>query len=607
MATSVTTSPTTSSGTNSLIISGLASGFNWQTVVNELVALDQVPEQQLQAQQSTIQQQNTALSGIQSAISTLQTDVAKLADPTFFSSRTAATSDSTLATATADMGTGIGTYSFSVTQLATNAVLDGTSGVSASLSATDDVSGLTLSSDPFATPIVAGTFTVNGQQVTISTSDTLQDVFDKISTATGGAVTGSYSAATDKITLSSGSEIILGSATDTSNFLQVAGLGNNGTGTITSATKLGAVQVNAALDQSNLATAVSDGGSGNGAFMINGVTINFNASTDSITDVLNRINESGAAVTASYDPTNNRFTLTDQSTGDVGISAQDMTGNFLAATGLAGGTLQRGQNLEYTINGGPQLSSQTNTISSASSGIAGLSVTALAKSTFNVNVTADTSTIASAITAFVTQYNTVQSLIDTQTASSTDASGNVTPGLLEGDNVVYAINDTLRQMINAPVSGLSGGIQQLANLGFQSNGNNDSISTTDTTTLDNALANNLAQVQALFTTPNTGLAMQFNNYLTQAVSSTGPLATEEAGLNQQSQSITTQINNIQAKAKADQTKYTNEFVAMETAESTINAQMAYLNATFGLGGSTSNSSAGTSSSSSTSGITSSGG
>ena len=47
--------------------------------------------------------------------------------------------------------------------------------------------------------------------------------------------------------------------------------------------------------------------------------------------------------------------LTNNTTGDVGISAQDVTGNFLAATGLAGGTLQSGQNLLYTLADGTQL------------------------------------------------------------------------------------------------------------------------------------------------------------------------------------------------------------------------------------------------------------
>ena len=107
--------------------------------------------------------------------------------------------------------------------------------------------------------------------------------------------------------------------------------------------------------------------------------INYNASTDSITDVLQRINNSAAGVTATYDSLHNCFELTDTAAGDVGISLQDVAGhgNFLAATGLSGGTLVAGNNLEYSINNGGSLTSQTNTIDAGSSGITGLSITAL--------------------------------------------------------------------------------------------------------------------------------------------------------------------------------------------------------------------------------------
>ncbi len=585
-----TTSVSTSTSGGSPSVSGLASGFNWQQIVSELVTVDEAPEQQLQSQQTTITNQKNAISTIQSALTTLQTSAAQLANASFFSSRTADVSDTTLATATAASGTGVGTYSLDVTHLATSAVWNGTTGVTAPLSPTDDVSNLDVTTAPFATPVTAGTFTVNGQQITISADETLGSVFTAINNATGGAVTASYSSASDEITLSSSSTIVLGSATDTSNFLQAAQLGNNGTGTVTSATKLGSVNLTGPLDQSNLATAVSDGGSGNGAFKINGVTINFNATNDSIDNIISRINQSGAGVTAAYDANTGQFTLTDQSTGDVGISVQDITGNFLAATGLAGGSLQRGQNLAYTVNNGPQLTSQSNTITPASSGITGLTVTALKPGTFNVTVGADTGTIATAITNFVNQYNQIQTAIDNQIAPITDASGNVTPGLLEDDNVITALNTNLRQMMNGAVSGLSGTITQLANLGFQSNGQNDAISTSDTTDLDNALASNLAGVGALFSNASTGLAVQMNNYLTDALGSSGALATDVTGYTNQYNDLTKQINQIQAQANSDQTKYTNEFVAMETADSTMNSQLSYLNSLFGGSSSSSSSS-----------------
>jgi flagellar hook-associated protein 2 len=125
-----------------------------------------------------------------------------------------------------------------------------------------------------------------------------------------------------------------------------------------------------------LQSSVSDGGSGAGEFKINGVSIAFNASADSVSGVLARINNSSAGVIASYDSVNDRFTLTNKTTGDMGIAFEDVTGNFLAATKLSSGSLQRGNNLLYTLDDGAELVSQSNTITEASSGLAGLSVTA---------------------------------------------------------------------------------------------------------------------------------------------------------------------------------------------------------------------------------------
>jgi flagellar hook-associated protein 2 len=563
----------------------LASGFDWQSLVSQLVQVQRDPETLLEKQQSTMQTQNTALGSIQSALQTLQSDVTTLSNPSFFDSVTATSSNTSLATATAAQGTAPGTYSFDVTQLATAASLQG-SPQATSLNSSNDVSNLTLSSAPFAAPVTAGTFTINGQQITIATSDTLQSVFDQISKVTDGSVTAAYSAKDDTITLSSSSAITLGSATDTSNFLQIAKLSNNGGDTVTSSGKLGAVVVGEAMTQSNLAIPINDGGNGDGAFEINGVTINYSASADSIDDVINLINGSAAGVVAAYNPVSNQFTLTDKTTGDVGISAQDVTGNFLAATGLAtttgpgSATLVRGQNLLYTIDNSNPLSSQTNTISEDSSGVTGLSVTPLGLGKFTVTVAPDASTISSAITKFVTDYNSAQSTIDTQTATSTDSSGNVTAGPLTGDQVTEDLNANLRNLANSTIAGISGAVASLNDLGFASNGQNDTLSTTDTTGLNAALADNLAGVKALFTNSGTGLAVQFNSLLNDTIGTNGTLVTEQATLTKESSDINTQISNIETQVQAYQTQLTNEFVAMETAESQTNQEASYLTQAF---------------------------
>src|ERR1017187_6443348 len=319
-------------------LSGLASGMDWTSIINEMVTIQQQPEKQMQAQQAILTSEGAAYTSLGTDLAALQKDVTALMSPIFFDSRTAASGNAALASATAATGTSLGTYTFKFTQLASEASWQGATAAVNPLSDTDSLAGVTVGSAGFATPVTAGTFRVNGKQITIASTDTLQSVLSQITTATG--VAASYSAATDEITLSSGSPIVLGNANDTSNFLQVAQLYNNGGNSIASASALGGVNLGKVLSSSNLATPVSDGGSGNGQFLVNGVAIDFNASTDTINSVLQKINDSAAGVTATYDASSKQFQMTNSTTGDVGITLQDVTGNFLAATGLYGGDLQ---------------------------------------------------------------------------------------------------------------------------------------------------------------------------------------------------------------------------------------------------------------------------
>ncbi|MEJ0091159.1 MAG: flagellar filament capping protein FliD [Limisphaerales bacterium] len=373
---------------------------------------------------------NNSYGSIKSYLNNLQADVQKLKDATLYNNRSAQTTNAAIATASAGAAATVGAYTFDISQLATTAQIAGGGNISNAISPDGNLSSVTVGTAGFSTPVTDGTFSINGAQVTISSADSLQQVFDNIALATGNTVTASYNATTDKMTLTSTGVITLGSAADTSNFLQVAQLYNNGTAAVSSTAALGRVRASAAMADSDLATAVTDGGGGAGGFTINGVLINYNVATDTIQAVLDRINSSNAGVNASYDSLNNHFVLANKTTGDVGISMHDETGNFLAATGMSGGTLTSGQNLLYTINGGSQLQSRSNTITSESSTIAGLSVNALATGAVTVNVGGDTSALKSALTSFISDYNNVQSYITAQSASSTDSAGNVTAGLL---------------------------------------------------------------------------------------------------------------------------------------------------------------------------------
>src|ERR1700690_337462 len=157
----------------SLALSGLASGMDWQTVVTQLANAERAPETQWLANQTAINTKNSAFSTIKTDLTTLQTDVQALKDSTLYESRTAKTSDSTLSSASAASGTAPGTYTFKVTQLATAAFINGASNVGQAISPDGNLAAVTLGSAGFATAITAGTFTVNGKQITIATTDSL--------------------------------------------------------------------------------------------------------------------------------------------------------------------------------------------------------------------------------------------------------------------------------------------------------------------------------------------------------------------------------------------------------------------------------------------------
>ncbi|MBT4624660.1 MAG: flagellar filament capping protein FliD [Verrucomicrobia bacterium] len=166
----------------------------------------------------------------------------------------------------------------------------------------------------------------------METTDTLATLFTKVTTADSD-LSMAYDTSADKITLasSSGSVLVLGSSNDTSNFLVAARLNNNGTSSVTSSYKLGGISQASELSSANFNTTLVGN---SGSFRVNGETVTW-SSSDSVGAILASITQSGAGVVASYDGVNDRFLLSNNTTGDIGISLEDVQGNFLQATKLA--------------------------------------------------------------------------------------------------------------------------------------------------------------------------------------------------------------------------------------------------------------------------------
>jgi flagellar hook-associated protein 2 len=561
-------------------ISGLLSNqaFDWKSVVDQLIAVDTIPITTLQKEQATNTDKISALGQVSTALQDLQDNLQSIRSSSVFTSR-AVTSDNTTTTwkSTSAAGAPVGTYKFAIQQLATAANITGASNIGAGLAPTSNVTGVTLANMNTATAVTAGKFTVNGVEITIATTDTLNDVFTKIATATGNVVTGAYTPSTtnpnpDTITLTSSSgTLMLGAATDTSNFLQVMKLGNGGAGSSTSSGPLGIVKTSATLVNSALVTTPTGDVSGNGSFTINNVPITYNVNTDSLSAVLARINASTAGVTAAYDAASDRVVLTNKNTGDTGINIAETTGNLLTALGLttaAGSTFNLGKNAQFTVNGGPTLTSTSNTLDATVHGITGLSVTVNTQTTQTLTVESDTGTMQTAIQGFLDKFNAVQDTIEAKTKITTGA-GTVSTSILSDNREIQSWARQLQQLAFNTVSGVTGSITKLDDLGIDFDGTSGHLLIKNQAKLSTALSDKPADVQSYFVSGSSGMVPTMYGVLTTLIASDH---SQQDNISQANTDLGDQITTLQSRLADERTKLTNSFISMLDAQSAAQSQ-----------------------------------
>jgi flagellar hook-associated protein 2 len=198
-----------------------------------------------------------------------------------------------------------------------------------------------------------------------------------------------------------------------------------------------------------------------------------------------------------------------------------------------------------------------------------------------VEVGSDTSTIKTAITDLVDEYNTTQTLIGTYTATTIEDDGTVTAGTLADERDVTLISSQLRSMIYSSVSGLSGTIKQLEKLGYVTNSSDNSLSLDDSTKLDDALADNLSDVKALFSDSTNGIATQLSAYLEKVTEDGGLIDVRQSTLTKQMSDLDDQIAAQEVLVLAYHDRLVENFTAMETAQANINQQLTYLTKNFG--------------------------
>lgn len=354
-----------------LRLTGLASGMDWQPIVDKLLELEAIPKKRLESQKVENEAKVSDLGVLKSQLDSLKSASSALHNESLFNARSVELrNENSGLTASAASGALTGSFTVDVESLASSTEISSKNRTGHRLGNSINIDDK-LSDLPLHSPISTGTFTISGKTYNISSTDmTLRDIIDQINTTVDGVdgvnpegdstgVTITYDEDLDKMVLNSGISdgdsrnlLVLGSSTDSSNFLQsMKFFSDPQSGQVYSSYPLGTIDMTVSLANANFASSFDGLTSGLGNFFIGegegAVRIDYDVNNDSLASIINKVNDSTANVFMYYDPVGDRFVVRNERTGTVGIvmhesedwdtisSANRGSGNLLALMGLA--------------------------------------------------------------------------------------------------------------------------------------------------------------------------------------------------------------------------------------------------------------------------------
>lgn len=563
----------------SISFSGLASGLDTSSWVEALVSVRQSKITSMQQELQAIQAKKSTLTATRSSVSALRTAIEKLTDKKFggvydlFGKNSAISSNEDIFTATATTSAIKQTYNISVQKLAT--MTKATSLNSASSIADDStkLSGL---------GVTAGNLTVyvDGLKNTIEIeeNDTLGDL--KADLAAIG-----INADIDedgKLTMApsvEGQAIHIGSTTDTTNFVSITGLASQEDGTYSSSVS---------LYKANASTVLTSENSGfnqqitAGTFTIGNAVFNIGENT-TLSDIIAQINNNDEAqVSAYWDDTTGKITLTSTKEGSSYINIEAGTSNFTDVMGFTETTRDGennilsqimyidaqtlGENAQFTING-TAMTSTSNTITSDISRLAGVTLTLKRVSTeedgdTTLRIEQDSSSLVEAMKNFVSAYNDTISKIEEVTSKGAD---------LQRESSLTSLRSTLRNYANGRNSAVEGAYHMLSQIGIstmQASGDNLS---TDTNKLE---FDEQAFIQALEEDPDslealigsdTGILGQMESAIELSLKAvSGYFDVKQSTLDSEISKAQTKVKRQQEKISTYRAQLEKKFSAMET-------------------------------------------
>ena len=563
------------------VTSAYNSSSSLNSLINQYMALEQRPLTSLNTKKTSLNGSLNIYTDLNTKLSDLLSvakDLASTSTTSIYNSRTSSSGDETKITVSAGANAATGTYQIRVKQLATGSTAQSTAKLNTKYSTTStskvapgtgviDVSKSFSSAGFASTP--DGTVTINSQPFTLSSYSTVQAFMD----AVNGDVTANaniyYNSTEDKFYIeqkSTSTNLVISETPDTSGngFFTQAKIT---TGTyITNNT---GIQSDVLLYNANFDTTLLSTDSG--SFKINGITVTWDADTDSLDSVISRINSSTANVTAYYDNSLDKMVIKSKGTGSTDkIYIEDTSGFLNTRLKLTLGYSNPGTNALFTINSADSndeisKSANTFTINGATYTLKNTNVTNYTDTTYTtITVKQDTSAIQSKITGFLDKFNSTIEYIKNK--SSVDTSTK-TRGPLAGNATFTSLRSRLLEKLSGQVTGLTAGNPDYLNeIGITFN-SSLKASLSDTSKFTSAMTSNSKSVEDLFNSTN-GIANKIQTLLTPFVESTsssrGSIIYEtKTTISKQITDINTRITRMEERLKIKENQYRQQLYKMQ--------------------------------------------
>lgn len=306
------------------------------------------------------------------------------------------------------------------------------------------------------------------------------------------------------------------------------------------------------------------------------------AAGDTLAIVANKINQSGAGVSATvlHDSSGDRLLLKSSATGtNQGFRVQSSGAADLAALAYnppaAGGMAltQAGVNMQGTLNG-VAITSNSNSLDQALPGVS-LNFHQVTTGPVQIDIKADTAGVRNSIVGLVSSFNALSNGLKEMTKYDV---GTKTAGTLQGDATALGLQSILRRMLSdAGPAGTS--FRRLTDIGveFQLDG---SLKINDTK-LNSAL-NNLGDMKTFFTQGSgsaqpLGLATRLQNFVQGALKDNGTLGSRYKSLQQSLSKNAQEQSALNDRLQRNQDKLMAQYSRLDGQLSSLSALSGYVN------------------------------